>query len=150
MAYKGRLSICMKGATMPRTIAADTFNRWWAALDERARAEADISPSEQNPAGERLNAMAAMSWLEACASPTSLDHDGLHSDGQWVRRGTAASDTVVLEQSGETGDEFIAELIKNIVALTGIEPEYVDEPVPGNDIDPMVERMREAREARDK
>ena len=47
------------------------------------------------------------------------------------------------------GDELIDGLIANIVALTGIEPEYVDAPEPGNDIEPMAERLRAVREARD-
>jgi hypothetical protein len=133
---------------MARTIMADTFNRWWAALDERARQEGGAKEWASG-VGLRLSAAQALGALEACASPTSLHHDGIGSDGQFIRRVTAESDTVVLNRPDEGGDEFIGELIKNIVALTGIEPEYVDESVPGKDIDPMVERLREAREARD-
>jgi hypothetical protein len=47
------------------------------------------------------------------------------------------------------GDDLIDGLITNIVALTGIEPEYVDEPIPASEVEAMVERLREAREARD-
>ena len=140
---------------MALTITADTFDRWWAALDERARHEADTARSGQNPAGVRLNAKVALSRLETCTETQHhLFHDGLDSNDQNIRRVVALSDTVVLgrqdEDESTCSDEFIEDLIKNIVALTGIEPECVDEPVPGNDIEPMVERMREAREARDK
>ncbi len=140
---------------MARVITADTFDLWWAALDERARQEADPARSGQNPAGVRLNAKVALSRLETCTETQHhLFHDGLDSNEQHIRRVVALSDTVVLGRPDEDGsrcsDEFIDELIKNIVALTGIDPKYVDEPVPGNDIEPMVERMREARGARDK
>lgn len=136
---------------MARNITADTFNRWWVALDERARNEGGAK--EWSWAGVKLTLSAAnaLGALESSASPTSFDHGGIDPDGQWIRQVTADSDTVVLHRPPEEGgdDEFIDDLIKNIVALTGIEPEYVDEPVPGNDIEPMVERMREVREARD-
>ena len=132
---------------MATLITADTFDRWWAALDERSRQEADISRSERSPAGVQLNPKVALSQLESCTeTQRHLFHDGLDSNDQNIRRVVALSGTVTLEGD----DEFIEELIRNIVAMTGIEPEYVDEPVPGNDIKPMVERMREAREARDK
>jgi hypothetical protein len=133
-----------------RVITADTFNRWWVALNERAQQEPDISKTELSPAGRRLNAKAALVSLEICTrTQHHVLHDGFHPDGQPFRRVVALGDAVVLEPSGERGDEFIKDLIRNIVALTDIEPEYVEEPVPGNDIEPMAERMREVREARD-
>jgi hypothetical protein len=132
---------------MATIITADTFDRWWAALDERSRHEADTSRSERSPAGVQLNPKVALSQLESCTeTQRHLFHDGLDSNDQNIRRVVALSDTVTLEGD----DEFVEELIRNIVALTGIEPEYADEPVPGNDIEPMVERMREVREGRDK
>jgi hypothetical protein len=130
---------------MPKTITADTFDRWWVGLDERVRQEPDISRSHRSPAGVRLNAKAVLHHLETSTQTQHhLFHDGLDANGQNIRRVVAAVDTVTLEGD----DEFIEDLIKNIVALTGIEPEYVDEPVPGNDIEPMVERLRGAKEAR--
>ena len=136
----------MKGAAMARGIMADTFDRWWAALDEQARQEPDRFQSERSPAGVRLNAKVALSQLESCTeTQRHLFHDGLDSNDQNIRRVVALSDTVTLEGD----DEFVEDLIRNIVALTGLEPEYVDEPVPGNDIEPMVERLCEAREAQD-
>jgi hypothetical protein len=142
----------MKGAaTMTRTVTANTFNRWWAALNERVRQEPDISRSDRNPAGVRLNAKAALQELESCTAIQHHQlHDGLDSNGQYIRRVVASGDIVILDKSGQRGDEFIEDLMRNIVALTGIEPEDVDEPVPGNDIEPMVARMHEVREARDK
>ena len=124
----------MKGATMARVITADTFDRWWATLDEQARQEADISRTGQNPAGVRLNAKVALSGLETCTETQHhLFHDGLDSNEQHIRRVVALSDTVVLgrpdEDESTCSDEFIEDLIKNIVALTGIEPEYADEPM---------------------
>ncbi len=131
---------------MARVITADTFDRWWAALDEQARQEADISQSERSPAGVRLNAKVALRQLETCTETQHhLFHDGLDSNDQNIRRVVALSDTVVLgrpdEDESTCSDEFIEGMIKNIVALTGIEPEYVKEP--------MVEPLREATEARD-
>ncbi len=131
---------------MARVITADTFDRWWAALDEQARQEADISRSERSPAGIRVNAKVALSHLETCTETQHhLFHDGLDSNEQHIRRVVALSDTVVLGRPDEDectcSDEFIEGLINSIVALTSIEPEYVDEPT--------VERPREAREARD-
>ena len=139
---------------MARTITADTFNRWWEALDEWASAEGDTSRSDRNPAGVRLNAKAALGSLEMYASPTHLFHDGLYSDGQPIRRRIAGSDGVVLQRSDGDGngygDEYIEDLIRNIVALTGIKPEYIDASGQDDDgVQPMVERLREAREARD-
>ena len=75
----------------------------------------------------RLSAENALRALETCASPISLDHEGVDSHGQWVRRRTADGDMVVLDQpQSEGGDKFVEDLIKNIVALTGIEPDFVD------------------------
>jgi hypothetical protein len=145
-----RRSAYAKRAMMPRTITADTFNRWWAALDQRVRQEPDISRSERSPAGVRLNAKAALQELESCTETQhQLFHDGLDPNVQYIRGVVASGDTVVLDKSDQRGDDSIEDLINNIVALTGIEPEYVDEPVPSNDVEPMVERLREAREARD-
>jgi len=87
--------------------------------------------------------------LETCALPTSFGYDGLYPDGQPIKRVTALGDTVLLEKFGEGEDEFVEDLIRNFVALTNIEPENVDETVPINDIEPMIKRLREARETRD-
>ena len=135
---------------MARTITADTFDRWWAALDERARQEGGTQEVSGDPS-LRFSAASALGALEAHASPTSLHHDGYHPDGQLIMRRVALDDTVVLDRAdeGRDGDEFIEDLIRNIVALTGIRPEYAGEPVPGNDIQPMAERLHQAREARD-
>jgi hypothetical protein len=107
---------------MARTITPDTFDRWSAALDEQARQETDSFRSERSPAGVRLNPKVALSQLESCIeTQRHLFHDGLDSNDQNIRRVVALSDAVTLEGD----DEPIEDLIKNIVALTGIEPEYV-------------------------
>ena len=75
----------------------------------------------------RLSAAQALGALEVCASSISLDHDGIDSDGQFIRQVTALDDTVVLDRPPSEGeDEFVDDLIKNIVALTDIHPEYVN------------------------
>jgi hypothetical protein len=135
---------------MARVITADTFNRWWAALDGLVKNASRTSSSSQND--YRISAVQDVrTSLVICTSPfdTHVVQDGTHPNGQPVTRWVARNDTVTLTWRRERGDEFVEDLIKNIVALTGIEPEYAGEPVPGNDIEPMVERLRKAREGRD-
>jgi hypothetical protein len=140
---------------MPRTIAADTFNRWWAALNEQAHQEPDVSWIGRD-AELRYNAKAALISLKRCASSseTRVIHEGCHSNGQPIRRWVARGDTVTLRRPDEDervyGGELIDGLIENIVALTGIEPDYVDAPAKDDDVQALVERLREIREARDK
>ena len=112
---------------MARVITADTFNRWWAALDNLVRQALRSSPSSQNDS--MISGVQDLrTSLVICTSPfeTHVVQDGTHPNGQPVRRWVARDDTVTLTLRREGGDEFIEDLIKNIVKLTGIEPEYVD------------------------
>src|SRR5215212_10183403 len=137
---------------MARVITADTFNRWWAALDGLVKKKEASRTSPSSLDDYMISGVQDVrTSLVICTSPfdTHLVHDGTPPNAQSVTRWVARNDTVTLTWRRERGDEFVGDLIKNIVALTGIEPEYVNEPVPGNDIEPMVERLREAPEARD-
>ena len=137
---------------MARVITADTFNRWWAALDGLVKTKEASRTSPSSLDDYRISGVQDVrTSLVICTSPfdTHVVHDGTHPNGQPVTRWVARNDTVTLTFRRERGDEFVEDLIKNIVALTGIEPEYVNEPVPGNDREPMVERLRKAQEARD-
>jgi len=113
---------------MARVITADTFNRWWAALDGLVKNASGTSPSSQNDY--------VISGLEdvrtslvICTSPfdTHVVQDDTDPRGQPATRWVARNDTVTLTWRREGGDQFVEDLIKNIVALTRIEPEYVDE-----------------------
>jgi hypothetical protein len=140
----------LRKVAVARIITADTFNRWSAVLDGLVKKASRTSPSSQND--YMISGVEDVrTSLVICTSPfdTHVVQDGTHPNGQPVTRWVARNDTVTLTWRRERGDEFVEDLIKNIVALTGIQPEYVDEPVPGNDVEPMVERLREAREARD-
>jgi len=112
---------------MARVITADTFDRWWAALDGLAKKASRTSPSSQNgyvmPSVEDVRTS-----LVLCTSPidTHVVQDGTHPNGQPVMQWVARNDTVTLTWRRERGDEYVEDLIKNIVALTDIHPEYVN------------------------
>jgi hypothetical protein len=111
-----------------RVITADTFDRWWAALDGMAKKASRTSPSSQND--YMISDLEDVrTSLVLCTSPfdTHLVQDGTHPNGQPVTRWVARNDTVTLTWRRERGDEFVEDLVGNIIALTGIEPEYVDE-----------------------
>ena len=116
---------------MTRVITADTFNRWWAALDGLVKKKEASGTSPSSLDDYRISGVQDVrTSLVICTSPfeTHVVHDGTHPNGQPVARWVARNDTVTLTFRRERGDEFVEDLIKNIVALTGIEPEYVDTP----------------------
>jgi hypothetical protein len=124
---------------MARVITADTFNRWWAALDGLVKNASGASPSSQNESMRSAVMSSAVqdvrTSLVICTSPveTHVVADDTPATGQPVTRWVARNDTVTLTWRREGGDEIIEDLIKNIVRLTGINPEYADEPVPVRD-----------------
>ena len=124
---------------MARVITADTFNRWWAALDGLVQNASGASPSSQHDAMRSAVMSSAVqdvrTSLVICTSPveTHVVADDTPANGQPVTRWVARNDMVTLTWRREGGDEIIEDLIKNIVRLTGINPEYADEPVPVRD-----------------